>query len=85
MIHWLRQIHGIILGLVYGVAKITGSVGFTSFFAVCIVGPTAVLKQFHEFDEDEIAKVGTIATEGLLPAFALFLLTWIVAYTTFLK
>lgn len=62
----------------------TGSVGITSFLMMALLGPPNMIRRIHNFDEEEVAKVGSVASEGLLPAFALFLLCWIISYTTFL-
>lgn len=84
LIYWLRQCQAIIVGFIYGAGRVTGQIGITSFIALGLVGPTAVVKRIHDFDEEEVGKVGSAATEGMLPAFALFLLVWIISYTTFL-
>ena len=82
--HWFRQAQAVVLGIAYGAFKITGAPGLTSFIGLTILGPITFVKQIHEYDEDEVSKIGPIALEGMLPAFALFLLTWIITYTIFL-
>lgn len=82
--HWIRQTQAVVVGGAYGALSVTGSVGVTSFVVMALLGPPAIIRRIHAYDEDEVAKIGSVASEGLLPAFALFLLCWIVSYTTFL-
>ncbi len=84
LIYWIRQVQAIFAGCFYGFCKVTGSIGITSFILFALVGPSALIKRIHPFDEDEVRKIGSVSTEGMLPAFALFLLAWIISYTAFL-
>ena len=43
--------------------------------------PPVLLSITNEIDAEEISAVGSIQTEGMMPAFALFLLSWILSYT----
>lgn len=82
--YWLRQGMALFMGVVYGVGRVTGQIGMTSFLCSAMMIPPAFIKRIHPFDEDELGKVGSVSTDGLMPAFALFLLSWIVTYTVFL-
>ncbi len=82
--YWLRQAIALFMGVMYGAGRVTGQIGITSFLCSAIMIPPAFIKRIHPFDEDELGKVGSVSTEGLMPAFALFILTWIVTYTVFL-
>lgn len=82
--HWLRQGQALVMGVLFGFFRITGFPAISAFVAGALAGPAFVLQQFHEIDEDEIAKAGTLQLEGMFPAFALFILSWILSYTTFL-
>lgn len=82
--YWLRQVIGLFMGIVYGASRVTGQIGFTSFLCSALMIPPAFIKRIHPFDEDELGKVGSVSTEGLMPSFALFVLSWIVTYTVFL-
>lgn len=82
--YWLRQVIALFMGVVYGATKVTGQIGITSFLCSAIMVPPAFIKRIHPFDEDELGKIGSVSTEGLMPGFALFILSWIVTYTVFL-
>lgn len=82
--HWIRQAMGIIIGTVLGFLQITGAPGILTFFLLSFVGPPAFLTNFHDIDIEEVNKVGTVQTEGLMPGGALFILSWIISYTVFL-
>ena len=82
--HWVRQAGAVIIGVVYGFGKVTGLPGISSFLAMCTAGIASLITHFHRVDEDEVAKIGSLNTEGVMPAFALFILTWIISYSTFL-
>lgn len=80
-LYWMRQALGLAVGLLYGCTKVTGQVGVSTFLCLSLLGPPSLLRKLHPFDEDEVGKVGSISTEGAIPSFALFLLTWIISYT----
>lgn len=82
--HWIRQVLAILLGIVYGVLQLKGLPFVMSFIITSLSTPPALLMLFHEIDQDEVAKIGHIQTEGFMPAGALFLLSWILSYTCFL-
>lgn len=79
--HWIRQILGVVVGIVYGLIQLTGFTGFMSFFTLALMLPTTLMSMFHELDFDEINKHNSIQTEGLFPAMALFVLSWTISYT----
>ncbi|PXF46289.1 hypothetical protein BWQ96_03945 [Gracilariopsis chorda] len=83
--HWIRQILGIVVGIVYGLIQLTGFTGIMSFFTLALMLPTTLMSIFHELDFDEINKHNNIQTEGLFPAMALFVLSWTLSYTVFLR
>lgn len=82
MMHWTRQALGITMGFLLGIVKITGFFAITSFFAVAVLVPNAYFASYLNVDEAEVAQAGSLKTEGLMPAFALFLLLWTLTYTT---
>lgn len=82
--HWIRQVTGVIIGIIFGIAQFKGAFAMLTFLFLCVVGAPALLSFTNELDIEEIAQVSSIQTEGLLPSFALFLLSWILTYTVFL-
>lgn len=82
--HWLRQAIGIAFGISFGVLQLTGAPCVMAFLFGGAMLPPAVLSLTNEIDVEEISKIGTIQTEGMMPGFALFLLSWILSYTVFL-
>lgn len=79
--HWLRQLLGIVIGLVFGIAQFTGAPAVLTFLVATTVLPPFLLSLTNELDLEEIAEISPIQTEGIAPSIALFLLTWIVSYT----
>lgn len=50
---------------------------------VCILAPNAYFQNYLHIDEDDVSKAGSLKTEGMFSSFVLFLLFWILFYTTF--
>lgn len=82
--HWVRQVEGVIIGTIFGVAQFKGALTILTFLFLSVMGAPALLSLTNELDIEEIAQVSSIQTEGLMPSFALFLLSWIITYTMFL-
>lgn len=83
-VHWIRQLVGFTVGIVFGFIPLLGAPAILGFFTISTVAPPAIMSISNELDTEEIAKTSPIQTEGFMPATALFLLTWIVSYTVFL-
>lgn len=83
MMHWVRQGLGVATGSVFGVLRITGFPAITTFLATAVLLPNAYFASVLGVDEAEVAQVGSLKSEGIMPAFACFLLAWILMYTTF--
>lgn len=79
--HWVRQLLGVSVGIIFGVVRFTGAPAIMTFLLTTIMAPAALLGLFNELDLDEINDVSPMQAEGVMPSFALFLLTWIVTYT----
>jgi hypothetical protein len=86
VVHWTRQLMGVVMGAVFGAAGITGIGALTAFLCASVLGPNTVVAGTMlgegKVDEAELEKIGKYKTEGLFSASALFVLTWIVVYTT---
>lgn len=82
LMHWARQVLGVATGAALGGLKVTGFPGVTTFLAVAVLLPNAYFASILNVDEAEVGTVGSLKTEGVMSAFALFLLLWILVYTT---
>lgn len=82
--HWIRQATAVVVGTSFGVLQLKGAPAIMTYILVSALFPSALLSFSNELDAEEIAKVAPIQMEGMMPAMALFLLTWILSYTVFL-
>jgi len=81
VIYWMRQILGIILGLVWGLLPLTGIFGLASFF-VCNAGIVYLyFNGFQKVDEEEFGGAWELTKEGFMTSLAGFLVTWIIIYS----
>lgn len=81
VIYWLRQILGVIIGLVWGVVPLQGFLGLALFFLLSTVVVYVYFQSFQAVDEDDFGGVGELVKEGLMTSFAGFLVTWIITYS----
>ena len=83
VVYWLRQVLGVVLGVVWGLVPITGLAGHLLFAALsALILFMYYTKYLGVDDEDE--KYGgrwELIIEGLWPSYALFLITWIGVYS----
>ncbi|GJP36870.1 hypothetical protein CLOM_g21336 [Closterium sp. NIES-68] len=81
ILYWMRQALGLLFGLVWGMAPITGGIGVIGF----LVLSTALMMGYYtlvvKVDADEMGGHGALLQEGLLNSFGLFLLVWILLFT----
>lgn len=84
MMHWVRQGLGVATGTIFGALRLTGFSAITTFLATAVLLPNAYFASVLGVDEAEVAQVGSLKSEGIMPAFACFLLSWILMYTTFM-
>lgn len=77
-----KQSLGLLLGVLFGWASLTGLFGFGLFLFAQYGLTLAFCSARLDLDEDEISRQD-IASEGLLPGLALFLLSWTLSYTQF--
>lgn len=82
--HWTRQGLAVALGAALGASQTTGVAGFMMYVGTVVLVPNNVMAAALGVDEDEVSQAGSLKTEGLMPSFGLFLLSWILLYTTFL-
>jgi len=81
VLYWLRQILGLICGLIWGVLPLQGFLGLALF---CLGSSAVVYVYFQSFqavDEDDFGGVSELVKEGFMTSFAGFLVTWIITYS----
>lgn len=82
VIYWLRQILGIILGIIWGLLPLKGIFGLALFFAVNVLITYLYLSTFQKVDEEEYGGLTEILKEGLMTSFSSFLVLWILLYSS---
>lgn len=82
VIYWLRQILGIILGIIWGVLPMKGILGLGLFFAVNVFITYLYFTSFQKVDEEEYGGLSEILKEGLMTSFSSFLVLWILMYSS---
>jgi len=81
-LYWLKQIVGLIMGVVCGVVPFMGATGI-ALFLITAAALSHILAFFYlKVDENEVG-LSAALTEGGMTALAMFLLTWIVTFTVF--
>ncbi|KAH9397083.1 PREDICTED: uncharacterized protein C20orf24 homolog [Rhagoletis zephyria] len=78
VIYWGRQVLSVLMGIIWGYLGLTGAFGILSFVAANSAAVYIYSLNFNEEQEDAITGV----KEGFMTAFASFLVTWIIIYTT---
>eukprot|EP00245_Coleochaete_scutata_P004547 TRINITY_DN17259_c0_g1_i1.p1 TRINITY_DN17259_c0_g1~~TRINITY_DN17259_c0_g1_i1.p1 ORF type:complete len:139 (-),score=22.82 TRINITY_DN17259_c0_g1_i1:364-780(-) len=81
VIYWLRQILGLLFGLVYGLVPVTGGPGFILFLTVSTLLTWMYYGLLLKIDDEEFGGHGTLLMEGFPISVGLFLLAWIVVYS----
>ena len=81
VIYWLRQIVGVVLGLIWGVLQIKGIVGLALFLALNVIITYIYLSSYQRVDEEEFGGLTEILKEGLMTSFSSFLVAWIIVYS----
>ncbi|KAL0487681.1 hypothetical protein AKO1_008745 [Acrasis kona] len=82
VIYWQKQILSLILGITWGVLKLQYLPVIIAFLVM--IGAASYFVGFQILPGDETEGVGgpwPVVTEGGMPAFATFLLAWIITYT----
>jgi len=79
VVHWLRQLLGIVFGIVFGFIPLTGFVGISSF---CLLNTAVVYFYYSQIlgvDDEDFGR-WELTSEGFMSSFGLFLVTWVLAY-----
>ena len=81
VIYWIRQVLGVILGLIWGLAAFHGVLGL-AIFAILNAGILYVyFSAFQAVDEEEYGGAWELTKEGFMTSFASFLVVWIILYS----
>lgn len=82
VVYWMRQIIGVILGLIWGLLPLKGLLGLALFFAINCGVIYVYYGPFQKVDDEEYGGPTEILKEGLMTSFSTFLVTWIVLYSS---
>eukprot|EP00271_Cylindrocystis_brebissonii_P017108 TRINITY_DN430_c0_g2_i1.p2 TRINITY_DN430_c0_g2~~TRINITY_DN430_c0_g2_i1.p2 ORF type:complete len:152 (+),score=25.53 TRINITY_DN430_c0_g2_i1:301-756(+) len=82
IVHWGRQVLGILCGLIWGTMRFTGGLFFLLFMALNFGLGFLYYSVILRVDEEEFGGHMALLQEGTMPSIGLFLLTWILVYTT---
>mmetsp|Transcript_902 Transcript_902/g.2482 ORF Transcript_902/g.2482 Transcript_902/m.2482 type:complete len:82 (-) Transcript_902:188-433(-) len=77
----MRQVTGLILGLVLGFTRTQGMIGFVAYGLCAVLLPLAYLKHVLDINDEEHGGAYQLMTEGLMPSLALYVLAWTSAYS----
>ncbi|KAK1264814.1 hypothetical protein QJS04_geneDACA011295 [Acorus gramineus] len=81
VLHWIRQVLGLVCGLLWGAIPLVGAV----WIAVFLVISSGVIYVYYthilKVDEEELGGHGALLQEGLFASLTLFLLAWILVYS----
>jgi len=81
VIYWLRQVLGLILGLVWGTFAFQGAAGLVIFAALNAGILYVYFSAFQGVDEEEFGGAWELTKEGFMTSAATFLVIWIILYT----
>lgn len=81
VIYWLRQLLGLVLGLIWGSFAIQGAVGLVLFGALNAGILYVYFSAFQAVDEEEFGGAWELTKEGFMTSFATFMVIWIILYT----
>ena len=73
---WAKQVLALATGCGVGAAGIVGSLGNLVFLGCVLVGFFVYTASFLGVDPEDVGGAASIAGEGLLPAYCVFLLVW---------
>merc|ERR1711977_123286 len=80
-LYWIKQVVGIVCGVVFGLIPVTGLLG-AAFFAATTLLITYWFYHSHlQLDEDDYGGHNALLGEGFMPGFFLFQLFWILTYS----
>jgi hypothetical protein len=81
VVYWVRQVLAVVCGLLWGFIPLTGYVGNLTYLGLSGLALFVFFAKYHRTVDPEW--YWPLTQEGYLPAYALFLVVWIVAFNTF--
>lgn len=81
-IHWFRQTVSLVLGIAWGVASFTGFNAFMTHLVVNSIGTVVFYSSYIGVDPEEFGGHSVLWQEGLAPALSMFMLAWVVTYSS---
>ncbi|CAF1212232.1 unnamed protein product [Adineta ricciae] len=82
-VYWLRQVLSIIIGVILGILSVKGFMGILAFGVVSSLIVFIYATNIQNVDPEEYGGIAEIIKEGFMTAFATFLVSWVVLYSTF--
>lgn len=82
VVYWMRQILGLILGIIWGLIPLKGIIGLILFFAINVGIVYVYYNSFQKIDDEEYGGPSEILKEGLMTSFSTFLVAWILFYSS---
>ncbi|KAK9835965.1 hypothetical protein WJX81_002039 [Elliptochloris bilobata] len=79
VIYWCRQVLALVMGVTAGVAGLSGWIPLAGFAAGALLLAYSWYQNLR-LDEEEYGGHQLLLMEGLMPAIAVFLLSWIIVY-----
>eukprot|EP01029_Cantina_marsupialis_P028735 TRINITY_DN777942_c0_g1_i1.p1 TRINITY_DN777942_c0_g1~~TRINITY_DN777942_c0_g1_i1.p1 ORF type:complete len:117 (-),score=25.32 TRINITY_DN777942_c0_g1_i1:148-498(-) len=81
VLHYLKQIVAIVVGITWGIIGMTSAVGLISGCGTFTLVAFVYLSLYLKADMESYGGVFDLAKEGFFPAFGMFLLSWILSYS----
>ncbi|CAD5111101.1 DgyrCDS446 [Dimorphilus gyrociliatus] len=81
VVYWMRQIIGIIIGVICGSIPMTGFLAMIIFAALEAIVIQVYTTSYQSVDVDDLGGISEVLKEGFMTAFASFLVTWIIFYS----
>ncbi|KAK3086635.1 hypothetical protein FSP39_021253 [Pinctada imbricata] len=81
-VYWLRQLMGVIQGLIWGLLPLKGFLGLVLFFVFNLGLIYLYYNTFQKVDDEDYGGPTEILKEGTMTSFATFLVTWIILYSS---
>ncbi|XP_010535491.1 PREDICTED: uncharacterized protein C20orf24 homolog [Tarenaya hassleriana] len=81
VLHWIRQVVGLICGLICGAIPLVGGMWIIVFLAISSAIVYGYYKMILKVDEEDFGGHAALLQEGLFASLTLFLLAWILVYS----
>ncbi|XP_031562013.1 uncharacterized protein RAB5IF homolog [Actinia tenebrosa] len=82
VIYWLRQILAVIIGIIWGLIPLKGILAIGLFCLINAGVAYVYFNNFQKIDEEEYGGAWELTKEGFMTSFAVFLVFWIIVYSS---